>query len=133
MSSPESSDSSVTVTEPDRDVESGKPRRDLPYLKRQFDQAGVTPAVLEWDYRGSGTSEDPFIVDFVPDDPKNPMKFSEWKKWGITALQAFAVLAVAFVSTAYSGGVSEVIREFHISTEVSILGISLFVLGFALG
>ncbi|KAI1766049.1 MFS general substrate transporter [Hypoxylon sp. FL1150] len=134
MSSPESSsDSSITATEPDRDVESQKPQSELSYFKRQFDQAGVTPAVLEWDYKGSGTSDDPFVVDFLPNDPKNPMKFSKRKKWGITVLQAFTVLAVAFVSTAYSGGVSEVIREFHISTEVAILGISLYVVGFALG
>ncbi|KAI0156653.1 MFS general substrate transporter [Hypoxylon sp. FL1284] len=132
-SSPESSSSSVTATEPDRDVESQKPRSELSYFKRQFDQAGVTPATLEWKYRGSGTSDDPFIVDFLPDDPKNPMKFSKGKKWGITIIQAVAVLAVTFSSTAYSGGVSEVIREFNISTEVATLGISLFVLGFALG
>ncbi|KAI4868475.1 MFS general substrate transporter [Hypoxylon rubiginosum] len=130
---PSSSDLSVTATEPDRDVESQKPDKGLTYFKRQFDQAGVTPVVLEWDYRGSGTSDDPFIVDFLPDDPKNPMKFSKWKKWGITILQAFAVLAVSFVSTAYSGGIGDVIREFHISNEVAILGVSLFVLGFALG
>ncbi|KAI6087175.1 MFS general substrate transporter [Hypoxylon rubiginosum] len=135
MSSPESSsDSSITAEERDRDVESQKPpRNELSYFKRQFDQAGVTPAVLEWKYRGSGTSDDPFVVDFLPDDPKNPMKFAEGKKWFIVVLQAFAVLAVAFVSTAYSGGVNEVIREFNISSEVSILGVSLFVLGFALG
>ncbi|OTB02263.1 hypothetical protein M426DRAFT_62599 [Hypoxylon sp. CI-4A] len=121
------------MTEPPRDVESQNPRNKLPYLRRQFDQAGVTPAVLEHAYRGSGTADDPFVVDFLPDDPKNPMKFSERRKWGITALQAIAVLAVTFVSTAYSGGINEVIRDFHCSSEVAILGISLFVIGFALG
>ncbi|CAJ2506858.1 Uu.00g080440.m01.CDS01 [Anthostomella pinea] len=128
-----SSSSSVTMTEADRDVESHQASPKLPYFKRQFDQAGVTPAVLGWKYRGSGTEEDPFLVDFLPDDPKNPMKFPTWKKWMITALQAIAVLAVAFVSTAFSGGISEVIREFQIGTEIAILGISLFVTGFALG
>ncbi|KAI1102655.1 polyamine transporter 1 [Jackrogersella minutella] len=135
MPSPDelSSESSTTVTEHRRDVEIQKPRSQLPYLQRQFDQAGISPAVLEWKYRGQGTTEDPFIVDFIPDDPKNPMKFSEWKKWGITATQAIAVLAVTFVSTAYSGGIGTVITEFKISEEVAILGISLFVIGFALG
>ncbi|KAI0005703.1 major facilitator superfamily transporter [Xylariaceae sp. FL0662B] len=128
-----SSLTSATVTEPDRDVESLRNRSGMSYFKRQFDQAGITAAVLEWDYRGNGTDDDPYIVDFLPDDPKNPMKFAEWKKWGITSLQAFAVLAVAFVSTAYSGGISEVIREFQVSSEVAILGISLFVTGFAVG
>lgn len=138
MSSPESSsdESSATVTEqqlPRRDVEAQKPNEKLSYWKRQFDLAGVTPAVMEWKYRGSGTTDDPFIVDFLPEDPKNPMKFSTRRKWGITGLQAIAVLAVTFVSTAYSGGIGEVIREFGVSEEIAILGISLFVLGFAVG
>ncbi|KAI0846229.1 MFS general substrate transporter [Daldinia vernicosa] len=139
MSSPESSsdESSATVTEqqhpPRRDVEAQKPSEKLSYWHRQFDLPGVTPAVTEWKYRGSGTADDPFIVDFLPEDPKNPMKFSTTKKWGITALQAIAVLAVTFVSTAYSGGIGEVIREFGVSEEIAILGISLFVLGFAVG
>ncbi|KAF3064394.1 putative transporter C36.03c [Daldinia childiae] len=138
MSSPESSsdESSATITEqqpPRRDVEAQKPNEKLPYWKRQFDLPGVTPAVMEWNYRGSGTTDDPFIVDFLPEDPKNPMKFSTGKKWGITALQAIAVLAVTFVSTAYSGGIGEVIREFRVDEEIAILGISLFVLGFAVG
>ncbi|EMR66160.1 putative fluconazole resistance protein 1 protein [Eutypa lata UCREL1] len=105
----------------------------MSYFKRQFDQAGVTEAVLEWTYAGAGTEENPYVVDFLPDDPKNPMAFSTRKKWFITVLQAFAVLAVAFVSTAYSGGISEVLREFGVDQEIGILGISLFVVGFAVG
>ncbi|KAI1654523.1 MFS general substrate transporter [Daldinia decipiens] len=137
-SSPESSsdESSATITEeqpPRHDVEAQTPNEKLSYWHRQFDLPGVTPAVMEWKYRGSGTTDDPFIVDFLPDDPKNPVKFSTAKKWGITALQAIAVLAVTFVSTAYSGGIGEVVREFRVDEEIAILGISLFVLGFAVG
>ncbi|KAH9883905.1 major facilitator superfamily transporter [Xylariomycetidae sp. FL2044] len=130
---PESSSSSVTMTEADHDVESSSPPKKLSYFQRQFDQAGVTPAVLEWEYRGKGSEADPFVVDFLPDDPKNPLKFPEWKKWFITGLQAIAVLAVAFVSTAFSGGITEVVAEFQIDSEIAILGISLFVVGFAVG
>lgn len=46
---------------------------------------------------------------------------------------AIATLAVAFVSSAYSGGVAEIIMQFGCSQEIGILGISLFVLGFAVG
>jgi MFS family permease len=42
-------------------------------------------------------------------------------------------LAVAFVSSAYSGGVGEILKTFNIGSEVATLGISLFVLGFAIG
>jgi hypothetical protein len=61
------------------------------------------------------------------------MLYSESNKWSITLLVALATLAVAFVSSAYSGGADQVIAEFGCSREVFTLGISLFVLGFAVG
>ena len=93
----------------------------------------VTDAVLHHHYAGSGTEDDPYVVDFIPQDPRNPMGFSQFKKWSITILEAFATLAVAFVSSAYSGGVEQIVQAFGVSDEVVTLGISLFVLGFAIG
>lgn len=57
------------------------------------------------------------------------MLWSTLKKWSVTMLVAFATLAVAFVSSAYTGGISQLLREFGISSEVATLGVSLFVLG----
>lgn len=93
----------------------------------------VTPAVLNFHYKGSGTEDDPYLAEFIPNDPRNPMGFSQIKKWAITILVAFATLAVAFASAAYSGPVKQIIEEFHSSEEVATLGITLFVLGFAIG
>ncbi|KAI4188410.1 MAG: hypothetical protein LQ348_003928 [Seirophora lacunosa] len=93
----------------------------------------VTPAVLNHHYAGSGTENDPYVVEFLPDDPRNPMGFSTVMKWTITILVAFVTLAVAFVSSAYSGGIVEIVRDFDTSEEVATLGISLFVCGFAIG
>ncbi|KAG7290602.1 hypothetical protein NEMBOFW57_000605 [Staphylotrichum longicolle] len=95
--------------------------------------SGVTNAVLHYRYPGQGTTESPYVVDFLPQDGSNPQQYSQSKKWTITMLQALATLAVAFVSTAYSGGIIEIIMYFHVSTIVAILGISLFVFGFAIG
>ena len=131
MSRPASETSSVTATE--ADIESQSSRNRTSHFSLVFDPAGVTPVVQAHKYPGAGTPESPFIVEFLPDDAHNAMTFPAWKKWTFTILQAVATLAVTFVSTAYSGGVSEIIRDFGISTEVAILGISLFVLGFAVG
>lgn len=46
---------------------------------------------------------------------------------------AFVTLAVAFVSSAYSGGIAEIAKNLHTSQEVATLGIALFVCGFAVG
>ena len=57
------------------------------------------------------------------------MGFAMWKKWAITLLVAFVTLAVAFVSSAYTGGIDQMIQELHTSDEIVVLGVSLFVLG----
>jgi hypothetical protein len=116
----------------EKDIESGKTTR-LSHFQQVFSQAGITPEVENHKYEGSGTEEDPYVVNFIPNDPRNPMLFSEVKKWSITALVAIATLAVAFVSSAYSGGAKEVITEFGCAQIIFTLGISLFVLGFAIG
>lgn len=48
-------------------------------------------------------------------------------------LVAIATLAVALVSSAYTGGIAQIEEQFHIGSEVATLGVSLFVLGFAIG
>ncbi|KAK5110379.1 MFS siderochrome iron transporter 1 [Meristemomyces frigidus] len=116
----------------EKDVESGRSTR-IPHIKQVFDQSGITPEVENHDYRGSGTDEDPYVVTWIDDDPRNPMRYSAVKKWSLTMLVAIATLAVAFVSSAFSGGGKEIIAEFHCSQEVFTLGLSLFVLGFAVG
>ncbi|KAH9238778.1 hypothetical protein K456DRAFT_1827877 [Colletotrichum gloeosporioides 23] len=131
VSTPHSSSSSMTATE--ADVEAQKPASKANYFHLLFDQAGVTPAVIDRKYPGEGTLESPFVVDFLPEDPHNPQTLATSKKWAYTILQAIATFAVAFVSTAYSGGIAEVIRTFGVSTEIGILGVSLFVVGFAVG
>jgi len=93
----------------------------------------VTPAVLHHHYKGSGTEEDPYLAEFIPNDPRNPMLFPLWKKWTITMMVSFAALGVGFVSSAYTGSVAQIIAEFQCSTEVATLGLSVFVLGFAIG
>lgn len=102
-------------------------------MKLVFSQTLITDAVRDHKYQGSGTEEDPYVLEFIPNDPRNPMLFPDWKKWALTVAVAIATLAVAFASSAYSGGVSQIIEEFHTSSEIATLGISLFVLGFAIG
>lgn len=116
----------------DRDVESGKTTR-ISTLRMVWDQRVVTPEIINYNYSGSGTEEDPYLVNWIENDPRNPMGFSQLKKWSLTMLVAIATLAVAFVSSAFTGGVSQILRQFNVSDEVVTLGVSLFVLGFAVG
>ncbi|GFF46456.1 uncharacterized transporter mfs2 [Aspergillus lentulus] len=105
----------------------------ISFWRLLFDQGVVTQPVLSYPYSGSGTDEDPYVVTWIPDDPRNPMNFTEARKWSYTILVAIATLAVTLVSSAYTGGVEEIQQEFGIGSEVATLGVSLFVLGFAIG
>lgn len=122
--------SAITATE--ADVQSSTVSK-VGHFKIVFDPAGVTREALHWRYPGHGTEEDPYAVDFTPYDPYNPQDWTMRKKWTMTLLTAWSTLAVAFVSSAFSGGLSYIMAEFNVSEEASILGISLFVVGFAVG
>ncbi|KAL9639818.1 MAG: hypothetical protein Q9164_000683 [Protoblastenia rupestris] len=95
-------------------------------------QTLITDAVLHYQYPGSGTENDPHIVDWIPNDDRNPLTLPRGMKWLITAIMALGTLSVAFSSTAFSGTLPQIQLDFNCSQELSILSISLFVLGFAI-
>lgn len=74
------------------------------------------------------------IVGFDgPDDPYRPMNWSFKKKCITTALYGFTAMFATFGSSVYSPAVSAIAEEFNVGSEVSILGISLLLLGFGIG
>ena len=46
---------------------------------------------------------------------------------------ASTTFTVSFCSSSYTGGLAAIMKELHMSSEVGILGVSLYVLGFGLG
>ncbi len=121
-----------------RDVEKASPVRTdnskLTFGRRSY-RLYVTnfDEILAYQYRGEGTIEKPYIVDWLSGDGENPQTWNPMYKWLLTVFVSFATLAIAFCSSAYVGDVNGLIHEFHCSTEVVTLGISVFVLGFAIG
>jgi hypothetical protein len=92
LPAPTSSSSSITATESleERDVESQKSsQKKASHWELVFDQTHVTLEVLNWPYKGAGTEEDPYVVEYITNDRRNPMGFPDWKKWLITILVAF--------------------------------------------
>lgn len=84
-------------------------------------------------YSGNGTHEDPYIIDYLHNDRQDAMNFPRGRKWAIAILQSLSTFAVTFASSAYVSGIEGVRQRFGVSSEVATLGLSLFVLGFALG
>ncbi len=113
----------------DVDTKSISKEKAPPHWHVVASQALVTPAVLHYHYNGSGTKEGPYVLGFIPNDPRDPMGFSMVKKWSITLLVAVATLAVSLVSSAYTGGINQIIQQFGASEEAVTLRVLLFVLG----
>ena len=89
--------------------------------------------VCTQNYAGNGTNDDPYIVDYLQNDSQDAMNFSKGRKWAIAILQSLSTFAVTFASSFYVSGIKGVMQRFNVSSEVATLGLSLFVLGFALG
>ncbi|KAI0262883.1 major facilitator superfamily domain-containing protein [Gloeopeniophorella convolvens] len=84
-------------------------------------------------YPGKGTWDEPFVVSWQDGDPDNPYNWSFKRKWVIVAQQSLSTFTVSFASSAYSGGMAFMRKDIPMSETVSVIGISLYVLGFGLG
>ena len=93
----------------------------------------ITPEAYSQRYDGQGTEVDPFIIDFLPDDPLNPQNWPGSRRWLLLAISAVATLGVSFCTSAYLSALPQLRAHFQVSDQVITLGLSFFILGFALG
>ncbi|KAK6834600.1 multidrug resistance protein [Apiospora arundinis] len=73
------------------------------------------------------------LVTFVEHDPENPKNWSKAYKWYCTMVVAVTCFVVAFASSVVTADIAGVAEEFHVSEEVALLSITLFVVGFGVG
>lgn len=66
-------------------------------------------------------------------DMENPRNWSKSQKWYLTFLCSYINVLVASQASVYATGQSQVEKEFGIGEELAIGGLSLYVLGFAIG
>jgi len=131
------------------DLESGK--ESISYWKTITDQGAVTQQIVHWNYEGSGTEHDPYVVEWITDDPRNPTLWTTARKWLQVMAVSNSIFIVTFCASAFAGGnipsfvhnfkerklsyagIPQLVLEFGASEEVVLLGLSLYVLGFAVG
>ena len=74
------------------------------------------------------------LVDFDgPGDLYRPLNWSMKKKVITTALYGFTTMTATWASSAYSPGTQQVAHQFHVGSQTSTLGTTLFLFGFGLG
>ncbi|KAL2193470.1 major facilitator superfamily domain-containing protein [Corynascus similis CBS 632.67] len=79
-------------------------------------------------------NQEDYVVEFDgPDDPLHAQNWSLKKKLLTAAMLGFTTMTSAFGSSIFSAATQAVGVEFGVSSEVSLLGVSFYVLGFATG
>lgn len=74
------------------------------------------------------------VVDFDgPDDPYRPLNWMVKKKCITTLLYGLTTMSTTLGSSIFSPATEYVAREFHVGTEVGLLGTALFLFGMGLG
>lgn len=74
-----------------------------------------------------------FQVDWEEGDPSNPRNFSFWYKSWITFQLGMLALASSQASAIISPASEAISEHFNISSEVTVLNVSLYIVGFAVG
>jgi multidrug resistance protein len=81
----------------------------------------------------TGRTERYELVTFTVNDPENPKNWSKAYKWWCTMVVAFTCFTVAFNSAVITANIEGPAEEFGVSEEVSLLAITMFVIGFGIG
>lgn len=110
----EETENNTSDDETEKDLEKG----DAEGEKKKHEEPPRDPNLIVWD---------------GPNDPENPMNWPASKKWIVTITLGLMTFCVTFASSVFSNATVATSVEFGVSTEVTTLGTSLFVLGFAVG
>ena len=94
----------------------------------QPDEGQETPIPLDQE-KGS----DHLLVGWAPDDPQNPRNWSTPKKRCVTFQICLHTTTVNIGSPINTAGHEGISAQFHISPVKALLGLTLFVIGYALG
>jgi hypothetical protein len=73
------------------------------------------------------------FITFSPNDKDNPRNWSKAQKWYITCFASSLNVLSCLCAGGYSSGVGQLVEEFGVSDEVGTLGLSMYILGFAIG
>ncbi|KAI0306294.1 MFS general substrate transporter [Multifurca ochricompacta] len=73
------------------------------------------------------------LVTFGVNDPEDPVNWSSVKKLFNTSILCVLAFTSVFGSSSYAPGQGQIMKQYHVSVDVASLGLSFYVLGFAMG
>lgn len=79
------------------------------------------------------TKNDPNLIEFSPNDPEDPRNWSPLRKWSKIIAITIANLTVIWNASGYTTAQMMFEEQWGVSAEVSVLPLTLYVLGLAVG
>lgn len=79
------------------------------------------------------SGKDVQLIDWNENDPHNPRNWSTPKKVFVTFEICLLTTSVYIGSAIFTAGIEDITQQFHVSEVKALLGLTLFVLGYALG
>ncbi|KAK7525417.1 polyamine transporter [Phyllosticta citriasiana] len=76
---------------------------------------------------------EPIYITYGIDDHDNPRNWPKWKKWYITCFASMLNILTCLCAGGISSGAEDIAATFNVSSEVTILCLSMYILGFAIG
>jgi multidrug resistance protein len=83
--------------------------------------------------RENPNDDTPIFVTFSVHDPDNPREWPKWRKYYITCFASSLNVLTCLCAGGYSSASDDVVKIFGVSAEIATLGLSMYILGFALG
>ncbi|KZO98706.1 MFS general substrate transporter [Calocera viscosa TUFC12733] len=106
------------------------------YRVTSFDASSVfsSTALMLLNNNNKPLPPDPALVAFDGnEDPERPTNFAAWQKWTAVGVICSASLCVTCTSSIMASAYAGAAKEFDVSLEVAVLGVSLYVLGLGIG
>ncbi|OJJ31669.1 hypothetical protein ASPWEDRAFT_747697 [Aspergillus wentii DTO 134E9] len=92
------------------------------------------PSITHDAVESDTNDDDAVLVQFDgPDDPDNPHNWPWFRRIWVTFVLALFNLIGTISSSIFGTGKHEIMDEFHVSSEVAVLGTSLFLIGYIFG
>lgn len=95
--------------------------------------SSTTPLLRSAELENTNDGSSAKVISFDHSDLDNPRNFSRLRKWTIVGAITLIDLSVSWGASGYSPAQTSFIADFAISERLGVLGLSLYVLGLALG
>ncbi|KAF2723358.1 MFS general substrate transporter [Polychaeton citri CBS 116435] len=83
--------------------------------------------------RAQPNDTQPIWITFSGHDPSNPRNWPKWQKWYITCFCSMLNIVTCICAGGFSSAAEEIATDLGVSAEAATVGLSMYILGFAVG